>query len=122
MTGVTNKKLEERVTESGGTKHDQDKVRLDLIPEELLLGIGKVLTFGAKKYGDHNWRGGLKFSRVYGALLRHLTAWHKGEDIDPESSMPHLSHAGCCLAFLMTYTTDKEYSKYDDRWKSPKDN
>lgn len=87
----------------GGIKHDQDKLRLDLFPIEAFHGISQVLTFGAKKYEDRNWELGMKWSRVYGALLRHITAWWDGEEDDPESGMPHLWHAGCCAAFLITY-------------------
>ena len=45
--------------------------------------------------GYHNWRDGLDWTRVSSAVLRHLSAWHGGEDIDPESGLSHLAHAGC---------------------------
>lgn len=86
-------------------KFDFDKVRLELLPPEFLEGIGKVLTFGAKKYAAGNWASGDGFdwSRLYGALLRHMMAWANGEDIDPESGLSHLYHAGCMLAFLAAH-------------------
>lgn len=86
-----------------GVKFDGDKIRLELLPPELLTAVGTILTFGAKKYADRNWENGMDWSRVYGALLRHLNAWWSGEDIDPESGKSHLWHAGCCIAFLITY-------------------
>ena len=76
---------------------------MELIPPELYEAVGSILTFGAKKYDDRNWEKGMKWSRVYGALLRHLTAWDKGEEKDPETGRSHLWHAGCCIAFLITY-------------------
>ncbi len=88
---------------TGGVKHDESKRRMDLIPVSLLNGLAKVLEFGAKKYGDNNWRKGLAWSRVYAALQRHLTDFWAGEDIDPESRLPHLYHAACNLAFLIEY-------------------
>jgi hypothetical protein len=86
-------------------KHDQQKTRLELIPPEFLEGVGKVLTFGAKKYAAGNWASGDGFdwSRLYGALLRHMMAWANGEDVDPESGLSHLYHAGCMLAFLAAH-------------------
>lgn len=86
-----------------GTKHDAGKVRLELIPPELLFGVGHILTFGAQKYADRNWEKGMKWSRVFGALMRHMWAWWRGEKADHESGMSHLWHAGCCIAFLITY-------------------
>jgi hypothetical protein len=96
-----------------GIKHDSEKVRLDLIPTSLLNGVGEVLTFGANKYGDRNWEEGLAWSRVYGALLRHVTAWWDGETLDPESGLHHLKHAACNLAFLIEFL--KTHKGGDDR-------
>lgn len=86
-----------------GRKDDHSKPRMDLIPPEALEQLAAVLSFGAKKYDDRNWEKGMKWSRVYAATLRHLLSWWKGEEKDPESGFSHLSHALCCIAFLVTY-------------------
>jgi len=88
---------------SEAIKSDQEKIRMDLIPPHALTEIAKVFTFGAKKYDDWNYikNGGLKLSRVYGALLRHMFAWFKGEAKDPETGESHLAHAGCCIMMLL---------------------
>lgn len=75
-----------------GTKYDQDKLRYDLVPAILERGVAEVMTFGAKKYGDLNWQKGIRANRIYAAMRRHLDAWWRGEDIDPESGLPHLAH------------------------------
>ena len=98
-----------------GSKHDQDKVQLELLSPIALTEIGKVLTFGAKKYASHNWRKGLSWSRVLGAALRHLLAFIGGEDKDPESGLSHLAHLGCCVMFLLEYEVTKK--ELDDRYK-----
>lgn len=85
----------------GGTKHDGDKVRMELLPFYALEEIAKVMTFGAKKYAAHNWSKGIDFSRLQGAAMRHLSSWSKGEDTDPESGLSHLAHLGCCVLFLI---------------------
>jgi hypothetical protein len=62
---------------------------------------------GAKKYSPDNWKSvpdGKR--RYYSAALRHLAAWREGEKLDPETGLPHLSHALCCLLF-MSYFDDK---------------
>jgi hypothetical protein len=72
-----------------GMKFDQDKPRTDLLDPLALEGLSAVLAFGAKKYAANNWRGGLSYSRLIGAALRHTFAILRGEDIDPESGLPH---------------------------------
>ena len=86
-----------------GVKFDQEKPRLDLIPPEVIEELGIVLGYGAKKYAERNWEKGMAWSRVYAAALRHILKWWEGEEIDPESGLPHISHALCNLAFLVTY-------------------
>ena len=61
------------------------------------------MAFGAKKYGVYNWLDGMEWSRLVGAVMRHVLAWHGGEDLDPETGASHLAHARCCLAMLMGY-------------------
>lgn len=104
---------------SGGTKFDQDKPRMELLPSVALEEIAKVLTFGAKKYADHNWKKGISFSRLLGAAFRHLTAYIRGEDKDPESGLSHLAHLGCCIMFLLWH--EKYRKDLDDRSKDPID-
>jgi hypothetical protein len=107
-----------------GRKDDQSKNRLDLIPPELIFAVGDILTFGAAKYADRNWERGMKWSRVFGALMRHMWAWWAGAaptpksfvfgDLDMETGKSHLWHAGCCIAFLIAY--EERGTGTDDRW------
>ena len=96
-------------------KQDAEKVRYDLLSPIALEQIAAVLTFGAKKYKDHNWRGGLKWSRLLRAALGHILAYLRGEDKDPESGISHLAHAGCCIMFLLEY--EITHPELDDRYK-----
>lgn len=86
-----------------GVKFDGDKLRYDLIPPELLHETALVLTYGAVKYAPRNWEKGMKWGRCFGALMRHMWAWWRGQDRDPETGFSHLSHAACCIAFLIAY-------------------
>lgn len=83
-----------------GIKYDGGKPRMDLLDFTALEGLAKVLTFGAEKYAAHNWRGGIHYSRLLSAMLRHISAIQRGEYIDPESGLPHIHHVGCCWMFL----------------------
>ena len=84
-----------------GLKYDDNKPRYDLIPKQPLEDIAKVLTFGAGKYSDDNWKkveSGR--ARYYSATIRHIEAWRAGENLDSESGLPHLAHAMATLMFL----------------------
>lgn len=85
-----------------GTKHDVGKPRVDLIDPQFILGLAKVMTMGAEKYGNYNWQGEeLTVDRVHAANLRHLLAWASGEREDQESGLHHLLHAAanCMMAW-----------------------
>ena len=97
-------------------KYDNEKPRMDLLDPLALDGLAKVLTFGAQKYADHNWRKGIANSRLIAAMLRHLFAIMRGEDIDPESGLPHIDHLGCCWMFLSNNM--KVRPEMDDRWRA----
>lgn len=86
---------------------------MDLIPFEILDDVAKVLANGAKKYGRHNWRKGMDWSRLQSALLRHYSAFADGEDIDPDSGLPHMSHVIVNAMFLASY--QMEGNGNDDR-------
>lgn len=96
-----------------GIKNDEGKMRFDLIVPEMEEALARILTYGASKYEDRNWERGIKYSRVYAAMRRHLNSWLSGECLDPESLHPHLEHAFCCLAFLVTYER-RGMMKFDD--------
>jgi len=101
-----------------GKKFDTTKLRTDLLPLSALTQLAEVLGFGAIKYGDNNWKSGLDYNRLYGATLRHLFAWWGGEVNDPESGLPHLSHAMCNIAFLTEYEANRSrYDKFDNKPK-----
>lgn len=104
------------IAESPGSKFDAEKIRTDLFSVDAYMGTCSVLTFGAHKYAAWNWSKGIQYMRVYGALLRHLMAWVRCEERDPETGLSHLDHAACCLMFLQHYSKHQVmYERFDDR-------
>lgn len=96
-------------------KKDQGKPPMYLLPSAALFEIAKVLDFGATKYSAENWRKGLKWSQLYNAIFRHMFAHKDGEDLDSETKISHLAHAGCSILFLLEHELKK--LGQDDRWK-----
>ncbi len=87
----------------GGLKYDDGKIPLHLLPFDAILEITKVLDFGQKKYSANNWRKGFVWSRVFRAAVGHLISWWMGQDLDEETGISHLAHAGCCVIFLLHF-------------------
>lgn len=87
-----------------GVKLDAGKPRTDLLPGDALLEVSAVLDYGARKYAERNWEKGMAWGRLSGAALRHLWAWARGEDVDPESGHRHLAHFACCALMLLALT------------------
>jgi hypothetical protein len=104
------------MSEPTGIKYDSGKPRVDLVSAVAITELAKVLAFGAGKYGDHNWRGGFKYSRVLGAILRHVFSYVGGEDKDPETGLSHIAHAMAGCMFLLEF--DKTQKGVDDRYKN----
>jgi hypothetical protein len=113
MSRISSPNWREEVTE--GQKFDSNKLRYELLPPELLEEVARVLTFGAHKYSARNWELGMAWSRPFGALMRHMWAWWRGEEKDPETGYSHLAHAACCIAFLVAY--EARNTGTDDRPK-----
>ena len=88
---------------------------LGLVPRCVIHAIARVLRSGAAKYGLWNWRDTPIETMTYvHSTMRHLVAYADGEDIDPESGLPHLAHALGSLAVLVDGI---EYGAKDTRHK-----
>lgn len=109
---------ENAVLSNAAIKHDAGKTDWSLVPWDSVEEIVKVLEFGKVKYAAWNWssNGGFKYMRVFNSTMRHLLAWARGEDKDPESGLSHIAHAGCNIFFLMHFIKNKDkFSSNDDR-------
>ena len=99
-----------------GARANWNKTRLDLIPLHLLDNCADVFEYGINKYAEWNWAKGMAWNIPYQCLLRHLSAWYRGEDNDPESGKSHLGHAMANLIMLEHYS--QSYKEGDNRPKS----
>lgn len=101
-----------------GAKLDAGKNRLGLVLMDFaspLLEVGKVGTYGAKKYTDHGWISVPDGeSRYTDAMLRHWFAECQGENYDQDTHLLHAAHlawnALARLRFIIERLTPKETS------------
>ena len=103
-------------------KRDEGKLRLTLVPTEIIRAIAAVRMFGVGKYTDpDNWKR-VEKERYRDAMFRHLLAYlDDPAGMDAESGLPHLWHICTNAAFLCemenarTYEIQKDYGiRYSD--------
>lgn len=102
-------------TKAGMMRFNSGKLRMSLVPASYSQYAAKVLEYGAIKYSPNNWRRGGNWTEIYESLQRHIDSFREGEDFDPESGLPHLSHAAFNLMVLIEFF-DKGLGN-DDRFR-----
>jgi hypothetical protein len=85
------------------------KIRWDLVPWREMTDVAKVLTDGAMKYEDNNWKSVRPTSRYIRAAISHIMKWVTGSKADEDSGLHPLAHAICCLLFLMWFDKEDEH-------------
>lgn len=77
------------------------KVPLEVVPDSAVVALALAFTEGALKYGRYNWRvAGVRASTYRSALQRHIASWWNGENVDPDTGVPHLANAMACIAVM----------------------
>lgn len=77
------------------------KAGLSAVPFPVLWELGVAMQEGAMKYGRHNYRAvKIRGSVYFDAVMRHVTTWWEGEDVDPESGLNHITKAIASLVVL----------------------
>lgn len=77
------------------------KVPFSTVPTQVMAEVGLAMMEGALKYGRHNYReAGCRTSVYYDAAMRHMTAFWEGQDIDPDSGLPHIVKTIASLSVL----------------------
>jgi hypothetical protein len=100
--------IETRMTDPNtGAQKGIKLERFDLMPPDALEEIARVYGWGASKYADRNWEKGYNWGWSFAACMRHLWAYWRGEDLDSESGLNHLAHAGWHILTLLTYVIRK---------------
>lgn len=92
-------------------KRDEGKLRLTLVPLEIIRNIASIRMFGLKKYKEkESWKS-VEVERYRDAMFRHMLLYLENpHGLDEESGLPHLWHLACNVAFLC----ELEKGKFDD--------
>lgn len=114
-----------RVTSPTGGQKGSKLAQLADIDPLSLLKLAEVAGYGAEKYSHLNYVRGFDWSLSYNALQRHLMAFWGGEDLDPESGLPHLAHAAWHCMTLLTFVnrqrgTDDRMARFLETLEDPK--
>lgn len=89
-------------------KADNGKLRLTLVPPEIIEAVAVIRGYGVNKYpngGVDNWKQ-VEKERYRDAAYRHFLAYlREPGGMDSESGLPHLWHCVCNFAFLCALET-----------------
>lgn len=82
-------------------KDDKGKLKLSLVPSQIIRDIAQVREYGCQKYHDpENWRQ-VEVQRYIDAFYRHWLKFIEDPNaIDEESGIPHYKHCACNMAFI----------------------
>lgn len=84
-------------------KADEGKLKLTLVPRQIIKDICEVREYGNAKYpegGPDNWKQ-VDIQRYRDALFRHFLAYlDDPHGVDEESGIEHYKHMACNMAFL----------------------
>lgn len=81
------------------SKKPEGKYEPTLVYTSLIRYVAKVRRFGINKHGSsEDWRTTEPINHL-DAAMRHINAVVDGQDLDLESTLPHLAHAIANLMF-----------------------
>lgn len=90
-------------TTATAERHNEGKPRLSFnqLGREAQEAEARVWEFGAQKYAPGQWLKGLPTMSSCDSLLRHLTKFMEGQDLDEETGLPHAAHLVTCAKILL---------------------
>lgn len=92
-------------------KADAGKLRLTLVPRQMIWDVAEIREYGCEKYPDggvDNWKQ-VEPERYRDAAFRHFMAYlDNPKGLDAESGKSHLKHLACNIAFLCELEKDEE--------------
>ena len=95
---------EARVTDAAtGGQKGRKATRPGMLDPVALIELSRVAGMGADKYAPFNYLRGYNWSLSFDAMMRHALLFWSGEDLDPESGLPHMAHAAWMALSLVSF-------------------
>lgn len=91
-----------------GADKQQKKARFDLVPVRPLKLLAEHYGHGLNHYEERNWEKGIEWGLCYAALMRHVTTWWSGEDLDQDGFHHLVAVAWYAFALLEYAETHPE--------------
>lgn len=89
-------------TETGAQRESiGTKIDTDLVPFELIVAAAVGLGLGEHKYAARNFEKGLSYRSLINSLERHCKSLKDGEEIDPDTGIPHYMLIASSTAMLV---------------------
>lgn len=89
-------------------KQDKGKLKLSLVPLEIVKCIARVREMGLLKYPDRDSWKRIETERIREAAFRHFLLYmEEPYGTDAESGLPHLWHLASNIAFLCELEKNK---------------
>ena len=100
--------LSKNFNDGKGLRFNSGKLNLSYCPLSTQIAVASVFAASSVenggKYPDNNWMRGMNWSTPIACAKRHLEAFISGEDLDPQSGVPHLWHVQANIAMLIEYS------------------
>lgn len=98
-------KLAPKKLDGGGLRFNSGKLRVDLVPADVIEALAEVLGHACTKrvppYPERNWERGMKWSNVVASLERHLLDVKLGREFDPSGTGLRSSALLLCNAVFL---------------------
>ena len=107
---MTLDKLNDKHANDVGKKFDGGKLQWSLLPFDALIGVIERFGKGAEKYGRDNWmRVEDAKNRYFDALMRHLSAYKMGQELDDDPRFQDLKRGKYHLTAALWNLVALEY-------------
>lgn len=109
---------ERPVIDGGGFRHNGGKLRVDLVPADVIEVLADVLGYACTErkppYPERNWERGMKWSNVVASLERHLLDVKLGRRLDPAGTGRRSTALLLCNAVILCAYDIRDMHHLDD--------